>query len=657
MPKSMDIRKTKKIVVNLKKPGGPAASSSSARPQSKTTSRGGSQSLERKNLPKYFNDSRSSSSRFRAEAGYQQIHRRSMKKKLSFLSFLIILLFLLVTAAIAGFFIFYDKGPTGKSLKLALAAPKEAVAGEDFTLALAYENLDKVSLGQMEVVIEYPENFYFTKSNKKPINEENNVWRLAPLPPGATDIIEVSGYLIGEVKENKDFKVIFHYRPENFSSDFQEDISKKVTIKDSLLKVTASAPEIIEDGAEAEFKVKYKNNSTEVLENLFFNFDLGEAFAVSETDSETAGAAWEIEELKAGEEQEQIIKGTIDSTLANPLEWYFTAGLITNDMESEEAVRYLYKTAGQIKIEAPKVDIILSLADEEQEVGWGEAAGYKIEIVNSGEIEINQAVLKLTFLNDFVDWENFDNQSNAQLDAETNSLVWLSTSGGWTDQLAKIKPGDKLEVNLNIPLQNEPEDLINYSPEELALEAIAALSFKSQEKHKVFSAENLVLPIISSAKLITEAKYYLDQQTKVGSGPLPPVIGETTSYRIYWKLFSGSHGLSDVKIKTTLPPYIIGQEDSAEVTMGSPLEFDGSTKEVIWLIDDLSPNSQVMASFEVAATPDASQVNQLLILTNPTILEATEQQSNNSISQTSNLLTSDLIYDPVAQGNGRVVVD
>lgn len=644
MSKSIDIRKTRKNVVNLKKLKKASSSSKTNRPVGQTLSRRGIKGTTKKSLPDYFNE---------GKASYQKIRRYPKKKKFSFLTFLIVLLFLLVTAAIAGFFVFYDKGPVGKSLKLALAAPKEVTAGRDFTLALYYENLDKVKLGQIEVVIEYPENFYFQEANQEPINEEKNVWRLIPLQPGENDRIQVTGYLIGEVKEEEEFRVFFRYQPENFSSDFQESISKKITIKDSLLKVTVEAPEMIEDGAEVEFKVKCKNDLEETLENLVISFDLGEAFSVSEINLNSTGTAWQIKQLKGGGgEEELVLKGTIDSTLVNPLEWYFVAGMF----DEEELVRYLYKTDGKIKIEAPKVLINLSLVDEEQELSWGGDANYQIEIENNGEIAINQAVLKLTFLTDFIDWGSFNNQSNAALDSKTNSLVWLSTNGGWTEQLEEIKQGDKIELLVAIPLQNVSEVLLDYSPDELVIDAVAMISFKSQDQHKLFSSEHLIQNITSETKLITEAKYYLDQQTAVGSGPIPPVIGQTTIYRIYWKLYSGSQGLSDVKIKTTLPAYIVWQEDSSEVTMGSPLEFDSATKEVIWEIDNISVNSQVMASFDVAVTPTESQVNQLLILTNPASLEAKEQQSGSLVSQTTNLLTSDLIDDPVAQGQGRVTV-
>ena len=63
-----------------------------------------------------------------------------------------------------------------------------------------------------------------------------------------------------------------------------------------------------------------------------------------------------------------------------------------------------------------------------------------------------------------------------------------------------------------------------------------------------------------------------------------------------------------------------------------------------------------MASFDVSVIPSEAQVNQLLILTNPTSFAAEEKETGNLVSKTADLLTSDLIGDPAAQGSGRVKV-
>lgn len=261
MPRSMDIRRPQRANIDLK-PGRPEGS---AQNSIRVNYR---KSAQPKALPDYFR-----------EGGpiHKSFSNSPRKKKSSWATIFIILLLLLVGAAIAGFFIFGNTGLGGKSLKLSLELPEKAVAGEDFTLSLTYRNLDKVSLTNSEIVIEYPENFYFTEATLAPINPENNVWRPEPIGPGEEKKIEIKGYLIGEIGEQKEFKVIFHYQPENFNSTFQEDISQTTTISNSAVVVVLESLAEIDDGAVTQLKIRVKNNSSTDLNNLALSFDLGEA--------------------------------------------------------------------------------------------------------------------------------------------------------------------------------------------------------------------------------------------------------------------------------------------------------------------------------------------------------------------------------------------
>lgn len=101
-------------------------------------------------------------------------------KRSPLLGFLIFLLFLLVGATVASFFIF-NQGSGKNSLKLTLKGPKEQVAGSALSFEITYQNLDKVALNKMELVAEYPEGFYFEYANAEPNNQDKTVWGLPDL--------------------------------------------------------------------------------------------------------------------------------------------------------------------------------------------------------------------------------------------------------------------------------------------------------------------------------------------------------------------------------------------------------------------------------------------------------------------------------------------
>lgn len=573
------------------------------------------------------------------------------RRRSPFLLFLIFLLVLLAAAAAAGFFIF-EKGVNNQSLKLTLKSPKTVVAGEEMILEIGYENLDKVPLEKMELVIEYPQGFYYNSSNFAPYNPDKNLWQLSNLAVGQSGKVEVRGGLFGKVDEEKEFSIVFHYQPENFHSDFRETISKKVKISDTLLAVNVTAPEKIEDGNEAELKVTLKNNQPTELLGLKAAFDLGEAFIPTGLTPTTTNYSWSFDKIEAGQENEIIVKGKIKSEKANPLPWQFRVWqVLEKDGQKEERVWFDQK--GQIEVLSPKLEVAVSLANPEAKVNWNEPVDLKIAYKNAGKINTRQAVLKLE-LNDTIDWSKYQNVTAATRDK--NTLIWLSTSGPASGNLAEIPVDKEGELLVTLPLKEEPLDIAELSAAELSFTATASLTVRYNEQDKIFTSEPLAIPLISQVRVSSEARYYLDAATKVGDGPLPPAVNQETKYRIYWKVFSGSKGLTNIKIKSSLPAYINWLGPADQPTAGSEVKFDQGSREIVWEIGEIGPYANLMASFNVSVTPQESQVNQLLILTNPTSLSAEEKETKAILSKTAGLLTSDLVGDPIGQGKGRVVV-
>jgi hypothetical protein len=586
--------------------------------------------------------------------------RPQLKKRSSYgrrqgsglLTFLIALLFLLVAAALAGFFIFGQRAAS-RSMKLSMISPKSIASGEEVTLEINYENLDKTSLEYIELIIQYPEGFYYNESNFKPNNQDQNIWQLPPLLVGQSGQVTVKGQLFGEVKSEKDFKVVMSYQPVNFHSDFQESVDQSVKIKDALIDVSLAAPEKVEDGTPVEFKIDYQNNQELPVKDLYFAFEFGEGFKLLEATPSTTLANWLMEEVEPKKQEQIVLKGELDSAEANPFPWHFKVWQMRGEGE-EAQERIIFERFGETEIIAPVLEVSLESNNQKQAVNWGEEADFKIKYKNSGQLDVKQAVLKLSF-NGLIDWSSYNNSTGATRDK--NDLIWLSKSGEASKFLASIPAGAEGELMITVPLISEPEDIGQLSPEELIFKTQVFMQIRFNDRDKEFSSEVLELPVTSEPRLRTEARYYLDQVTQVGSGPVPPAIGQQTVYRIYWKVFSGSTGLTNVRIKSSLPSYVKWQGAVDEATLGSPLSFDELTREVIWEINEVSPNTQLLASFDVAVTPTESQVNQLLILNNPTSFNAKEKGGSNLVSKTADLLTSDLLGDPMVQGQGRVRVE
>lgn len=585
--------------------------------------------------------------------GFQPALRRAQPKRSGskrFFTALLVLLFLIISATAAGFFIFYNNGSSNDSVKLSLSTPKNLSSGEELTLALAYENLDKVLLKDIEVVAQYPQGFFFDRANLEPSGTEKNIWQLPDLAVGQKGKIEVVGQLIGKINEAKEFNLIFYYQPANFNSTFKTELKTKVTISDVLFEVKAESPKELLPGTEANFKVSYKNATAAAMPDMSLGFDLGDNFNLTEASPiTTSDLIWLFPKIEGGEQGEINFKGKFKETVNGDVPWQFrVVEKVVREGQKQE--RLLYQEEGTIKIVAPAVKI--DLQPEKSELNLGDALVYHLALENTGQTKITDAVLQLKVDSALVDWQNF-----TQTQGETvkdNTLSWTKDSGDFGKKLAAIQPGAKEELSISLPLVKEPSTLNN--PEEFNIIGQASLNYNFAGQTLTVSSQPAIASLLAKPKLTVEARYYLDSKTKVGQGPLPPTIGQQTQYRIYWKVFAGSKGLSQGEVKASLPPYLKWLKQIDQTTSGNAVNYNEADRQLSWRWDSLPAFSETMVSFDLAVTPTESQVNQLLILTNPTALASHEQGTDAVVSKTANLLTSDLVGDPLAQGKGRVVV-
>jgi len=139
----------------------------------------------------------------------------------------------------------------------------------------------------------------------------------------------------------------------------------------------------------------------------------------------------------------------------------------------------------------------------------------------------------------------------------------------------------------------------------------------------------------------------------VGSGSLPPKVGETTVYRIFWNITNSLHEITDLKLSTILPENI-RWSNKYEINAGE-LKFDEVTREVKWTLNRMPLDVNALGvNFEITITPTAAEKGKLLTLLLGTNLTATDKSTGAVITKTGEALTSNLDGDPGAEGKGIV---
>jgi len=588
-----------------------------------------------------------------------KIDRKDPNRRKKIFGLIIFILLILLCFTLAGFFIFSRQGDKFSEDKIGLeiAAPTEIASGDDVLYTIDYSNNERVALEGAELSIVWPEGWNFQSSSPQPKNEAKNTWTIGRINAGSNGKIEIRGQIVGEVGTSKALAATLIYTPANFNSEFTKRVTHILVITSSIIDLSVEAPIRVISGKETEYKVKYKNNSEAPLERLRVLAHYPDDFVINsvEPKAEDNNNLWEIDRLESAKEEEIKIKGVFTGSEGDMREIEVEMGYVDADSNFHSQI----EKSVLLLIINPQLTLNLMIGGSQANgtADFGQNLEYALKYQNDSEIDIKDLVVSSTLTSEVLDWTSLIDTNKGEV--KDNVITWNKSK---IPKLAALKKGEGGEINFKIRVKNNitpaKETDKNYSIISRAKAISGSLVDLGGNALEVES-NGVTTKINTRLDLITEGRYYDDEYIKVGFGPVPPQVGQTTYYRIYWNITNTSNEVKEVNVKTTLPKNIIWTGKSS-VSAGSNLKFDPNTREVLWEINRIPVHTGQLyagleASFEVSATPVQDDLGLLLILTNKTELTAKDDFTVMTIGKSTEIITSDLTNDPQVKGKGMVV--
>jgi hypothetical protein len=307
------------------------------------------------------------------------------------------------------------------------------------------------------------------------------------------------------------------------------------------------------------------------------------------------------------------------------------------------------------------LNLILNGSNADQPVNFGQAMNYSIAYANKGEAAMQDVVIMAVLNSDFIDWTTLSDVNKGR--EMGNTITWTKNE---VPDLAKIDAGEKgtIDFSVNVLPFKENDLGKNFKIESYAQYAVGGLdklgsvasSSASSTSAGIDNQSNTINSTINSDLGFKEQVRYFDENNMpVGDGPLPPVVGQTTSFKVYWNLTNNLHDLNDVSLETVLPN---GVEWSAHNrTSVGTLAYDAASKKVTWNIGRLPITVfQASAEFDISLTPTQDQRNKIVVLVSGSQVTATDANTGASLEKDSVPKTTKLEDDSIAgmSSDGRV---
>jgi len=314
-----------------------------------------------------------------------------------------------------------------------------------------------------------------------------------------------------------------------------------------------------------------------------------------------------------------------------------------------------------IPIQVMKSDLNLSLimnsSNADQAVNFGQTLNYTINYANKGEGAMQDVAIMAVLNSDFVDWTTMNDANKGR--EMGNTITWTKDQ---IPALAKVDVGAKGEIDFSVNVLPFKESDLgkNFMIKSYAQYALGGLnsvgSSTAATTSGIDNQSNTINSSINSDLGFKEQVRYFDENNMpVGDGPLPPTVGQTTTFKVYWNLTNNLHDLNDAVVQTVLPDGV--QWSANNRTSVGTLSYDGSTKTVTWQIGRLPITVfEASAEFNIGLTPTELQRNKIVVLVSGSKVTATDTNTGASLEKDSVPKTTKLEDDSIAgmSSDGRV---
>lgn len=574
----------------------------------------------------------------------------------------LLILLLIFAAAYFAYFYLFARNTDLNALELKVKAPEKVLAGEEFSYIIEYHNPTQFTLSRLHLEMQYPANFIFAGASVNP-QSGNYGWDLPDLTPGGNGELTITGQLVSLPDSVNVVSVRLSFTPQNYSSQFKKEASASTIMAGPGFQVDLSGSDTAFLGQDNDLSLVFSDVKDNRLGDFNISFSLPaetEAWVATTTEAtstsqdakklsitKTGGASWQVSGLsQESGRQEALLKYKIKVASAD------MAISVRLEKKGNDGQSYIFWEK-VLRPEIIKSDLNLTLflngSKTDSAVNFGQTLNYTLTFNNKGDHVFKDVVIMAALDGDFLNWKSLRNEKGGEL-RNSNTLIWTKDE---MPELAEVKPGDSGEVNFSLALKTYQESDLG---KKLSVTSYGQYAVDNKTISGDGNKSNIIVSRINSDLSLNEQiRYFDDDNTPVGSGPLPPKVGEKSSFRVYWVTKNNLHELADARVVFSLPAYV--DWDGKSSTNVGNLSYDPTSRQVVWGIGRLPVSVyRADAQFNISITPAEADRDKILVLSPGSVITATDMETKETITKKTEAKTTKLEDDDIAglNNSGKV---
>lgn len=441
--------------------------------------------------------------------------------------------------------------------------------------------------------------------------------------------------LFGEQGSVKNINITFQYHLHGSNAIFVKEATFPVTISSAPVSLTVESPQNLTPNQQITLTVKTKSNSAATLSQMLLSvvYPPGFKFIKSVPEADSFDNVWKLGDLAPGAERSVAITGTLYGTDGDAQAFRVYTGAAKADDPTRIGVTY-NSLLQSISLVKPFITANLTINGSGAEQTPVSSAGIidgGVAYANNLPTSVRNAQVTVSLTGNALDPASVL-APNGFYNSSKGTITWDATT---VPGLANLGPGDSGMLSFSFkakPLVTSGTTLSSPSIR-LRVSIKGAQSSDSGSLSEVTDFQERVA-IVSSDFGFSNAVTHVGGPI-ANTGPIPPKVGEPTTYTVTWGVTNSANMLSSGMASTTLPTYVewVGTVSPS----GAPVTYDGSSRVVTWNVGQIPAGTGVTgpsksASFQVRITPSISQVGLVPALTLATKASAVDTFTSQTLT-------------------------
>ncbi len=526
-----------------------------------------------------------------------------------------------------------------------LQGPFTIGGGEVLKMQVSLGNQNTVPIESATLVMKYPPGTRSVGEAPRNLFEERIPIR--NIAPNEYRNVPVSVIVFGEEQSEQNISATIEYRIAGSSGTFYKDAEPlKFSISSSPLLVRLESVEKVASGQTVDVTMTLVSNASSPLKDILVSAEYPNGFRFESADpSPVFGQnVWRVDELLPQESKTITLTGVVLGLTEETFRINVDAGPALPDNPFIVG-SVLAETGIDFFIERPFINVVTKINGDSNSthvLEQDETSRVDVLVTNTLEETVYDMFVEVIPGGNVLDEQSISAGSGFY-DSNSGTVQWRVANNS---TFAVIRPGETRSLSFGV----RTAEVQSTAAYDLVVNVYARrVAERSASEQLIGTAQTGVK---FSSEIFTGSQVGRNDAGLSDRGPIPPKVGEETTYTLTMVAEAGVNDIVDVIGNASLPVHVKWLNS---VEGDGDLVFNPVSKQLEWKAGNILSKARKQVSFQVAITPSTSQVGSSPTLMNSQTLRATDRFTDARLQSSAGPVYTELSTEAgFEEENGKV---